>query len=323
VEVSLMPKKIILDLDPGVDDALAVLLALYHPEVELVAVTSVGGNVPPGVASRNVSGILGLFDPPRWPRVGVASLPDDGLPVEGRYGLPVDCLEAAQLKVAELRSPHPAEKVICEEVRAAPGQVTVVALGPLTNIARAFIRDPELPSLINRLWISGGSVSVGGNITPAAEFNIYCDPKAARYVFRSHASKVLVPLDVTNKVLFTFDHLLNLPPATTRVGDFLRTILPPAFRSYREKLGIEGIHIHDTLTLMAAIQPDLLEYEELAGDVEIEGELCRGATVFDRRRVPEWQRNVTVARKMESDRAIELVMSGLDHAALRAGPALP
>jgi len=318
-----MPKKIILDLDPGVDDALAVLLALYHPEVELVAVTSVGGNVPPGVASRNVSGILGLFDPPRWPRVGVASLPDDGLPVEGRYGLPVDCLEAAQLKVAELRSPHPAEKVICEEVRAAPGQVTVVALGPLTNIARAFIRDPELPSLINRLWISGGSVSVGGNITPAAEFNIYCDPKAARYVFRSHASKVLVPLDVTNKVLFTFDHLLNLPPATTRVGDFLRTILPPAFRSYREKLGIEGIHIHDTLTLMAAIQPDLLEYEELAGDVEIEGELCRGATVFDRRRVPEWQRNVTVARKMESDRAIELVMSGLDHAALRAGPALP
>ena len=318
-----MPKKIILDLDPGVDDALAVLLALYHPEVELVAVTSVGGNVPPGVASRNVSGILGLFDPPRWPRVGVASLPDDGLPVEGRYGLPVDCLEAAQLKVAELRSPHPAEKVICEEVRAAPGQVTVVALGPLTNIARAFIRDPELPSLINRLWISGGSVSVGGNITPAAEFNIYCDPKAARYVFRSHASKVLVPLDVTNKVLFTFDHLLNLPPATTRVGDFLRTILPPAFRSYREKLGIEGIHIHDTLTLMAAIQPDLLEYEELAGDIEIEGELCRGATVFDRRRVPEWQRNVTVARKMESDRAIELVMSGLDHAALRAGPALP
>jgi purine nucleosidase len=318
-----MPKKVILDLDPGVDDALALVVALYHPEIELVAVTSVGGNVPPAVASRNVSGILGLFDPPRWPRVGVASMPDDGLPVEGRYGLPVDCLEAAQLKVAELRSPHPAEKVICEEVRAAPGQVTLVALGPLTNIARAFIRDPELPNLINRLWISGGSVTAGGNITAAAEFNIFCDPKAARYVLRSRASKFMVPLDVTNKVVFTFDHLLNLPPSTTRVGHFLRIILAPAFVSYREKLGIEGIHIHDTLTLLAAIYPDLLEYEEMAGDVELEGELCRGVTVFDRRRVPEWEKNVTVARKIDSERAMKLLMSALEHAAVQAGPPLP
>ncbi len=81
-------------------------------------------------------------------------MPDEGLPVEGRYGLSIDCLEAAQLKVAELRNPHPAEKVICEEVRAAPGQVTIVALGPLTNIARAFLRDPELPALVGQIIIS-------------------------------------------------------------------------------------------------------------------------------------------------------------------------
>lgn len=318
-----MPRKMILDVDPGVDDAIALVLALFHPGIELVAVTSVGGNVPPNVAGRNVSGILGFFDPPRWPRVGVASFPDDGLPVEGRYGLSVDCLEAAQLKVAELRSPHPAEKVICEEVRAAPGQVTIVALGPLTNIARAFRRDPELPPLISKLYISGGTVAAGGNVTAAAEFNMYCDPKAAREVFRSSSTKFLVPLDVTNRVTLTFDHLVNLPPDTTRVGWFLRTILPPAFLSYRQRFGIEGIHIHDCVTLMAAIHPELFEYEDMAGDVEIGGELCRGATVFDRRRVPAWQRNIAVARKMDPARVLDGLLAALERAAWHGGPMLP
>lgn len=318
-----MPRKVILDVDPGVDDAIALVAALYHPALEVVAVTSVGGNVPPAVASRNVSGILGFFDPPRWPRVGVASMPDDGLPVEGRYGLSVDCLEAAQLRVAELRNPHPAEKVICEEVRAAPGEITILALGPLTNIARAFRRDPELPALVGKLLISGGTVSVAGNVTAAAEFNMYCDPKAAREVFRSSSTKFLIPLDVTNRVVLTFDHLVNLPPETTRVGWFLRTILPPAFLSYRQRLGMEGIHIHDCVTLMAAIYPELFEYEEMAGDVEIGGELCRGATVFDRRRVPAWQRNIAVARKMDAGRVVDNLLAALERAAWHAGPMLP
>jgi purine nucleosidase len=247
-------------------------------------------------------------------------MPDEGLPVEGRYGLSIDCLEAAQLKVAELRNPHPAEKVICEEVRAAPGQVTIVALGPLTNIARAFLRDPELPALVGQIIISGGSVAVGGNVTPAAEFNIYCDPKAARQVFRSPSTKFMVPLDVTNRVLLSFDHLMRLPPETTRVGWFLRAILPPALLSYRQKLGIEGIHLHDCVSLMAAIHPELFEYEEMCGDVEISGELCRGATVFDRRRVPAWRRNIAVARKMETEQVLEALLDSLERAALEAGP---
>ncbi len=318
-----MPRKLILDVDPGVDDAIAMVFALYHPALEVVAVTSVGGNVPPAVASRNVSGILGFFDPPRWPRVGVASMPDDGLPVEGRYGLSIDCLEAAQLRVAELRNPHPAEKVICEEVRAAPGEVTILALGPLTNIARAFRRDPELPTLVGKVLISGGTVSAAGNVTPAAEFNMYCDPKAAREVFRSASTKVLIPLDVTNRVMLSFDHLNNLPPETTRLGWFLRAILPPAFLSYRQRLGLEGIHIHDCVTLMAAIHPELFEYEDMAGDVETGGELCRGATVFDRRRVPDWQKNIAVARKMDTARLVDYFLEGLERAAWETGPMLP
>ncbi len=314
-----MPKKIILDVDPGVDDALAIILALFHPEMEVVAITSVGGNVPPTIASRNVSGLLGFLDPDRWPRVGVANLPDDGLPVEGRYGPSVDYLEAACLRVAGLRSPHPAEKVICEEVRAAPGQVTIVALGPLTNISRAFHRDPELPSLVGQLLISGGTVTVGGNITPAAEFNVFCDPKAARHIFRSPANKFLVPLDVTNKAVLTFDLFHELPSDSSKVGWILRAILPPAFLTYHQRFGLEAIHVHDSVTLMAALIPEAFEFKELAGDVEVAGELCCGATVFDRRRVPAWTPNIHVARRMRTRKVIEELIAGLKLAAQRAG----
>ncbi len=113
----------------------------------------------------------------------------------------------------------------------------------------------------------------------------------------------MVPLDVTNRVLLSFDHLMRLPPETTRVGWFLRAILPPALLSYRQKLGIEGIHLHDCVSLMAAIHPELFEYEEMCGDVEIGGELCRGATVFDRRRVLAWRRNIAVARKWKQNKS--------------------
>jgi inosine-uridine nucleoside N-ribohydrolase len=276
--------------------------------VEVVAVTAVAGNVPPQTATRNVQVILEQLDPPRWPRVGVASPPDHGLPVDGRHLHGIDGLGGVEFEVAELRNPHPAEKIICDEVRAAPDSVTIVALGPLTNIARAFKRDPELPYLVGRVVMTGGAVAGSGNITPAAEFNIYCDPESARAVFRSRSTKTLIPLDVTNRVMLTYDLFHQLPDESTRVGRFLRSILPPAFRNYRQQFGLEGIHVHDSVALMAVLHPELFTMQEMAGDVETMGDLTLGATVFDRRRVPAWRHNMEVVMDMDAGKVIEQIL---------------
>jgi purine nucleosidase len=316
-----MARKVILDVDPGIDDAMALGMAMFHPELEVVAVTAVAGNVPADQATRNVQAIIEQLDPPRWPRVGVASPPDHGLPVDGRRVHGIDGLGGANFEVAELRTRHPAEKIIIDEVRAAPEAVTLVALGPLTNVARAFQRDPELPSLVGQIVMMGGAVKAPGNITPAAEFNIYCDPQSARAVFRAPSTKTLIPLDVTNRVMLTFDLFNQLPDETTKVGAFLRTILPPAFRAYRQQFGLEGIHVHDSVALTSLIAPELFTLEEMAGDVETMGELTVGQTVFDRRRVPAWRHNMAVAVDMEASRVIDTIIRSLIDAADRAGPA--
>jgi len=122
---------------------------------------------------------------------------------------------------SELHQPHRSDKLICDEVRATPDEVTILALGPLTNIAAAFRRDPELPSLVDRIIMTGGTVTAPGNVTPAAEFNVFCDPISARAVFRSPTTKTLIPLDVTRQVSLTLDLLDQLPPETANAGRFL------------------------------------------------------------------------------------------------------
>jgi inosine-uridine nucleoside N-ribohydrolase len=309
-----MARKVILDVDPGVDDALALSFALLHPGLDVVAATAVGGNCSPANATRNLQAIVEALDPPRLPRLGAASEPEPqiGLPPEGRGLYGPDGLGGTDLPVAERQHLPPAEKVICDQVRAAPDAITIVALGPLTNIARAFQRDPELPSLVGRIVIAGGAVAVSGNYTASAEFNIFCDPPAARTVFRSASTKTLIPLDVTNRITLSYDLFNQLPDEMTRAGRLLRKILPSAFRGYRQKFGIEGIHVHDTVALMAVLYPELFTTQEMAGDVETMGELTTGMTVFDRRRIPAWQYNMEVAMDLEKDQVIEKIIHGLN-----------
>ncbi len=315
-----MARKVILDCDPGIDDAMALCLALFDPRLEVMAVTAVGGNVTPAQATRNVQAIVEQLDPPRWPRLGAASPPDNGLPVDGRNLHGSDGLGGADFDVAELHHVHPSEKVICDQVRGAPpGSVSIIALGPLTNVARAFQRDPELPGLVGELIMMGGTVAGPGNITPTAEFNIYCDPPAARAVFRSPSTKTLIPLDATNRIVLNFDLLNKLPAPSTKVGNILHRILPPAFRGYRQRFGLEGIHVHDSVALMASIHPELFTIEEMAGDVETAGELTLGMTVFDRRRVPKWRRNIGVAQHLRQREVVDAILRGIREAAAHAG----
>lgn len=307
-----MVRKVILDVDPGIDDATALCLALTNPELEVVAVTAVGGNVAPNQATRNMQAVIEQLDPPRWPRLGAASEPDNRLAVDRRSLYGSDGLGETSFAVAERQHITPSEKVICDQVRDAPHSVTIIALGPLTNIARAFIRDPELPALVGQIVIMGGTVAGPGNITPAAEFNMYCDPLAAQTVFRSASTKTLVPLDVTNRIELGYDLFNQLPDESTRVGKLMHRLLPRAFRGYRQQFGLEGIHVHDTVTLMTVLRPDLFNTKSMAGDVETQGELTTGATVFDRRRAPAWRHNMEVVTDMRKNAVIEAIIEGLN-----------
>lgn len=309
-----MARKVILDCDPGIDDAVALALALFDPRLEVVGVTATAGNVSAEQATRNVQSVIDQLDPPRLPRVGKAT------PVAGRqdhnnlhlHGN--DGLGNAGFPVSQLHHQHPSEKVICDLVRATPNEITIVALGPLTNIARAFRLDPELPTLVDRVILVGGSVDGIGNVTASAEFNMYYNPTAAREVFKSRTTKTIVPLDSTRRVVFPMDFMQQLPPESSRVGAFLRKIVPYAFRSYRQHCGLEGIHLHDVVALLAVTDLSLFETEELDGDVEIHGEITTGVTVFDRRPERGVHSDIEVALRCDGQGIIDHVVRRLAEA---------
>jgi purine nucleosidase len=309
-----MAKKVIIDCDPGIDDAFAVTAALFDPRLEVLAVTAVEGNVPAEQASINVQTIIDQLDPPRYPRVGAATPAEAAPNVDTRHLHGDNGLANADFPVAQLHHQHPSEKIICDEVRAAPEQVTIICLGPLTNLARAFQRDPALPMLVDQVIISGGSMSCVGNVTPVAEFNMFFDPISARSVFRSLTTKTLYPLDVTEKVRLTLDFADQLPGESTRAGRLLRRLAPFLFRAYRQHLGQESIYLHDMVTLTAAVHPELFETEEMAGDVETIGELTKGATIFDRRPFSPWRSNLAVATEVDVVAVKDSILRGLAEA---------
>ncbi|MBA3480354.1 MAG: nucleoside hydrolase [Pirellulales bacterium] len=305
-----MARKVILDVDPGIGDALALCLALSQPELEVVAVTATGGNVAPRQASRNVQAIIEHLDPPRWPRIGFAD-EEQPLRTDNRELWGVDGLCGATLRIAELHQQHPSLKVLAEEIRNDPGGVTVIAGGPLSNIAAAFQLEPELAMLVGHLIIVGGTLEGPGDVTASAEFNIFCDAEAAQRVFRSPATTTLLPRDVTSRAAMTFDLLNYLPAETTAQGRLLRTLLPAAFQSYRQRLGLEGIYAAEAVAIAAAVHPELITTEALPVDVEIEGTLTYGATVIDRRPRTLDRPNMDVAVDLDAPAIVDFVQRGL------------
>lgn len=310
-----MARKVILDVDPGIHDAVAMAIALFDPDLDVEAVTAVAGNVSAEQASRNVQAIVEQLDPPRLPRIGTATDPDFGLPADSRHLFGADGLGNAQFDVVELVNQHPSDKLIADVVRAFPGEVTIIALGPLTNVARAFQRDPSLPGAVGRLVILGGTFGGPGNVTPAAEFNIYADPLAARMVFRAPCTKTLIPLDLSSQLVFAYDFLEKLPSEDSRAGRFLRRILPFAYRSHHQHLGLEGILMHDVVALAAATNPELFTAEEFAAEVETTGDVSTGATIIDRRNLPGRRRNLEVALQMDALAVNDCVLRGIARAA--------
>jgi inosine-uridine nucleoside N-ribohydrolase len=305
-----MARKVILDVDPGVGDALAICLALTQPELEVVAVTATGGNVAPRQASRNVQAIIEHLDPPRWPRIGFAD-EEQPLRTDGRELWGVDGLCGATLGIAELHQQHPSLKVLAEEIRTDPGGVTIIAGGPLWNIAALFQVEPELALQVGHLIIVGGSLDGVGDVTAAAEFNIYCDAESAQRVFRSPATTTLLPRDITCRAALTFDLLNHLPDETSSPGRLLRTMLHGAFQAYRQRLGLEGMYAPEAVAVAMAIHPEFVTTEPMPVDVEVDGTLTYGATVVDRRPRTLDRPNMDVAVDIDVPAVVEFIQSGL------------
>jgi purine nucleosidase len=305
-----VPRKIILDIDPGIDDAVALAIALFDPRLEVVAVTATGGNVPPDQATANLQALVGFLDPPRLPRLGVA--PSDTTLQEKPFNMHgADGLGGIDLPRAQLHGGHLSEKVIWEAFHAHPREITFVALGPLTNLSRVLARDPAIVELIGEVLISGGTFEGHGNVTPVVDFNFYCDPRAARHVIREPVAKTLVPIETTGQAAFGFDLLDQLPDESSRAGAILRRMLPHTFRAHRQLLGSEGISLHDVVALVAVTNPELFERTTVAADVETGGELTSGMLVIDRRTVRQWRPNLDLLVGCDAAAVKDCVLRGL------------
>lgn len=309
-----MPKKVLIDCDPGLDDAVALCLALFDPRLEVVAITATAGNIDAHQATTNVITLLDQLDPPKWPRIGAASVSDQVPSADARHIHGNDGLGDVGLVGTELHNQHPAEKVIAEALREHPGEVSIIAIGPLTNVARALQREQDLAPLIDQIIMMGGSVEGVGNVSAVSEFNMFCDPEAARFVFRSPTTKTLIPLDVTRRVVMNLDFVQELPSENSRAGRLMHKLVPALFRSHHRELGEEGILLHDAIAVLYAVHPELFETLEMAGDVEVAGELTRGATVFDRRNRREWRNNMEVAVSVDETAIADCIVRGLRYA---------
>jgi inosine-uridine nucleoside N-ribohydrolase len=288
-----MASKVILINDPGIDGAFAVALALHDPDLEVLGLAATAGNIGAEQATKNVHILIEQIDPRRWPRLG-AALPVeyeiDGTRLHGAGGL-----GGVEFPCAQLHHPHPSDKLVIDLVRQNPKEVTVVCLGPLTVLARAIDRDPELPALVKRLICLGGAWHEPGNASAVAEFHLYCDPAAARQVLRCGAPLTLLPLDVTRKLVFSPTDLLELGGVESRTCRFLRQIVPFGIGATSNMYGIEGFHLKDVLGIVALTLPASLSTRPMLVDVETRGELTRGMSVVDMRPLRSVAPNVDMA----------------------------
>jgi inosine-uridine nucleoside N-ribohydrolase len=276
-----MPRKVILITDPGIDGAFAAALAMYDPDLEVLALAACPGNVTADEATRNVHILVEQLDPPRWPRVGEApavSYDVNGVKLHGPGGL-----GGGDFPCARLHHPHPSEKLVTDLVRQYPREVTVLVLGPATVMARALDRDPELPGLIQRVIMVGGAQHEAGDVSAVADFHFYCDPPAARQVLQSGATITLLPLDVTRKMMFSPRDLLQLPVGDSPAYQFLSRIVPHGIGASASLFGIEGFYLHDLLAVAVASRPETVASHPAVVDVETRGEMTRGMSVFDSR----------------------------------------
>ncbi|HMH00812.1 MAG TPA: nucleoside hydrolase [Terriglobales bacterium] len=273
------PFRVIIDTDPGVDDALALLLAMRSPELKIEAITPVAGNVPLELSLPNALRMVEIAGRTDIPVAVGARTPLLRRLVTAAYAHGENGLGGAVFPEPKIKPvAEPAAKVISQIVRKYPGEITLITIGPLTNIATALNMDSELARMVKSLVMMGGSLS-GGNITPAAEFNVYVDPEAARIVFQSGIPITMVGLDVTRKTSLTDEHVKILEAGQNPLSQAAAKIARNAINHNREQGFLVGPNMHDSLAVAGFLDPSLLKFQDYYVDVETAGELTAGETL--------------------------------------------
>ena len=308
------PKRIIIDTDPGVDDALTFLLALASPEIKLEALTTVHGNTNVDNTTRNALAVLELLNAANIPVAKGCSLPllvplhKSGDAVHGASGIGNSNLPEPRAKPVDL---HAVDYLI-ERVLAEPNEIGIFPIGPLTNIALAIRKEPRFAKAVKELVIMGGSLRAGGNITPAAEFNIHADPHAAHIVFHAGIPITLIPLDVTYQCLLTSVDVERLNKIDSPIARFVRDATAVYMEFYKKYEGFNGCALHDPLTLATIIAPELLTFEDHYVDVDISGGISTGSTLADFMKVAKKPANVKVALNVRGREFVELFLERME-----------
>ena len=318
------PKRAIIDTDPGTDDAMAIILALNSPELKVEALTVVPGNVDAQQGLENALKIVSLAGRCDVTVVGGAQHPLNQKLITAQFWHGKNGLANVELPPAKCKAdPRFGPDFIIEMVHKYPHEITLIPVGPLTNIALAVLKDPSIASLVKDIVIMGGSIT-GGNVNGAAEANIYNDPEAAQIVFNAGWIVTMVGSDVGERTLITRKYLAQLQSSRGPQSDFIAKIAN-FYLTRSEKSGYSGAAMYDPLAVGIALDPTLGTLKEMHVDVETKGEFTRGETVANRRGsnennvlhgdhyeiegVVELKPNAKVCLASDADRFLQLFVS--------------
>jgi purine nucleosidase len=294
---------IIIDTDPGQDDAVAILLALASPEFNVLGITAVAGNVPLPLTELNARKICELAN---RPDVKVFAGCDKPMmrplvtaeEVHGRTGLDGPDLPDPRMQI---ESQHAVDFLVETLMAHAPHEIVLCVLGPMTNIATAMQNEPRIIPRIKRIVAMGGGYFEQGNVTPSAEFNIYVDPQAAEIVFNSGVPITLIPLDCTHEALTTRSRVETFRAMRNAAGPAVAQMLDFFERFDEQKYGTDGGPLHDPCVMAWLLKPELFQSRDVNVSIETQSELTMGATVIDFWRVTKRKPNATVCRHVDAD----------------------
>lgn len=304
-----MPRKIIIDTDPGQDDAVAILLALASPELEVLGIVAVAGNVPLALTEKNARKICELAGRSDQKVYAGAARPLMRKLVTAEYVHGKTGLDGPDLPepTMALQAQNGVDFIVETLMASKDGEITLCPLGPLTNVALALIREPRIAPKVREIVLMGGGFFEGGNVTPAAEFNIYVDPEAAKAVFSSGMPIVMHPLDVTHKALTSRVRVERLRALGTKAGTATAQLLDFFERFDEKKYGTDGGPLHDPNVIAYLLKPELYSGRNCNVEIETASELTLGMTVVDWWGTTGRKPNALVIRDMDHDGFFELL----------------
>lgn len=295
-------QKIIIDTDAGHDDVLAMMLLVKSKQVDIVAVTTVAGNSTVKNATRNAAFTLDLLN-----RRDIRIFSGKTNPIKrklvtavvhGKSGL--DGVDTSKTKFKLTRNAH---LKIIELIKASPHQVTILTLGPLTNIARAFMVEPKVPSLIKEIVIMGGAINVCGNKNRVAEFNMFVDPEAADIVFKSSVKKTLIPLDPCNDIILTESDFEKLKGSN--LYQPIKAMMKQFIKGIEKYEGVKGALVYDAIAAYYLLNPSAFYCNSMDIVIETKGEHTFGMTVAEKRKAEAYNHNVLVALRINRNKFVK------------------